>query len=86
MTELYEKSLQKLELDRVLAMLAESAVSAEAKERCLKLLPNSDREDVIALQNQTADACRLIDLRSARPSRTCGTCGPAWIGQTGAAA
>ena len=65
MTELYEKSLQKLELDRVLAMLAESAVSAEAKERCLKLLPNSDREDVIALQNQTADACRLIDLRSA---------------------
>lgn len=65
MTELYEKSLQKLELDRILALLAESAVSQEAKERCLKLRPNSDPEDVIALQNQTSDACRLIDLRSA---------------------
>ena len=64
MTELYEKSLQKLELPRILEMLAESAVSGEAKERCLKLVPNSDLEDVLALQTQTSDACRLIDLRS----------------------
>ncbi len=64
MTELYEKSLQKLELPRILEMLAESAVSGEAKERCLKLVPNADLEDVLALQTQTSDACRLIDLRS----------------------
>ncbi len=64
MTELYEKSLQKLELNRILELLAESAVSSEAKERCLSLCPSSDRDDVLALQIQTTDACRLIDLRS----------------------
>ena len=64
MTELYEKSLQKLELDRVLTQLAECAVSSEAKERCRKLAPIHDKDDVIGLQIQTSDACRLIDLRS----------------------
>ena len=64
MTELYEKSLHKLELDRVLEMLADCAVSGEAKERCLALQPNSDKEEVIGLQTQTADASRLITLRS----------------------
>ena len=64
MTELYERSLIKLELDRVLEQLAECAVSGEAKDRCKKLVPNSDREDVLLLQNQTTDAKRLIDLRS----------------------
>ena len=64
MTELYEKSLKKLELDRVLEQLAQCAVSSEAKARCLALLPNSDPEEVAALLLQTSDACRLIDLRS----------------------
>ena len=64
MTELYERSLIKLELDRVLEQLAECAVSGEAKDRCRKLVPSSDREDVLLLQNQTTDAKRLIDLRS----------------------
>ena len=64
MTELYEKSLQKLELDRILELLAQCAISSEAKDRCRKLSPCCDREDVIALQGQTSDACRLIDLRS----------------------
>ena len=64
MTELYEKSLRKLELDRVLELLRDCAVSGEAKDRCMALVPNSDREDVIALQLQTSDACHLINLRS----------------------
>ena len=64
MTELYEKSLHKLELDRVLAMLCDCAVSGEAKERCAALQPNTDKDEVIGLQTQTADACRLISLRS----------------------
>ena len=64
MTELYEKSLQKLELDRVLDQLSQCAVSSEAKERCRKLTPIHDKEDVVGLQIQTSDACRLIDLRS----------------------
>lgn len=65
MTDLYAKSLQKLELNRVLQLLAQYAVSSEAKERCEKIQPNSDMEDVVALQLQTSDACRLIDLRAA---------------------
>ncbi len=64
MTELYEKSLHKLELDRVLEKLSECAVSGEAKDRCLALVPNPDKEDVIGLQTQTSDACYLINLRS----------------------
>ena len=64
MTELYEKSLHKLELDRVLELLRDCAVSGEAKDRCMALVPNSDREDVIGLQLQTSDACHLINLRS----------------------
>ena len=64
MTELYEKSLHKLELDRVLEMLTESAVSGEAKDRCRRLSPVTDLEDVLALQQQTSDACHLINLRS----------------------
>ena len=64
MTELYQKSLHKLELDRVLEMLTECAVSGEAKDRCKELQPSTDPEDVMALQTQTQDACRLISLRS----------------------
>ena len=64
MTELYEKSLHKLELDRVLEMLTECAVSGEGKDRCRSLTPVTELEDVLALQQQTSDACHLINLRS----------------------
>ena len=64
MSELYEKSLKKLELDAVLQRLADCAVSAEGKERCLALRPLTDTEDIIALQEQTSAACKLITLRS----------------------
>ena len=64
MTELYEKSLRKLELDRVLEKLTECAVSGEAKDRCRALSPVSDLQDVLDLQKQTSDACHLINLRS----------------------
>ena len=46
MSELYEKSLQKLELDRVLEMLAERAGSEMGKEVCRRLKPTSDLEEV----------------------------------------
>ena len=59
MSELYEKSLLKLELDKVLEMLAERAGSEAAKERCRSLRPVSDLEDVQALLEQTGAACDL---------------------------
>ena len=56
MTELYLKSLKKLELDQVLFMLAECAGSADGKEACLNLVPDSDLETVQQLQTQTTAA------------------------------
>ena len=63
MTELYEKSLRKLELDRVLEQLASYANSDEAKARCLALEPQTDVDEIRVLQEQTGAACRLIDLK-----------------------
>lgn len=60
MSELYEKSLQKLELDLVLQLLSEQASSEEAKNRCLCLRPETDPDDVRVLQAQTAAACQLM--------------------------
>ena len=60
MSELYEKSLLKLELDRVLEMLSGCAGSMGGKEACLKVRPTSDLEDVrLALEQTTAasDLC-----------------------------
>lgn len=63
MTELYEKSLKKLELDAVLERLADCANSDEAKSRCRSLRPLDDAEEIRLLQQQTSDACRLITLK-----------------------
>ena len=59
MSELYEKSLHKLELDQVLDLLAGCAGSQGGKEACLRLSPNSDLEEVVLLQQQTTAACDL---------------------------
>ena len=59
MSELYEKSLLKLELDRVLEQLAERAGSELGKIACRNLRPTSDLEDVQALLDQTTAASDL---------------------------
>ena len=59
MSELYEKSLLKLELDRVLEMLSERAGSEAGKDACRNLRPVSDLEDVQSLLGQTTAACDL---------------------------
>ncbi len=59
MSELYEKSLLKLELDQVLQQLADCCGSTEGKEAALRLRPTSDLEDVQALLQETADASTL---------------------------
>ena len=63
MTELYEKSLKKLELHAVLEKLADCANSEEAKERCMKLLPLDDAEEIQILQQQTTAAVKLISMK-----------------------
>ena len=59
MSELYEKSLLKLELDLVLQQLAECAGSAGGKEACLRVRPSSDLEDVELMLQQTTAASDL---------------------------
>ncbi len=59
MSELYEKSLLKLELDQVLELLAGCAGSSEGKERCRRLRPSSDLEDVQGMLEETTAASDL---------------------------
>lgn len=67
MSELYNKSLIKLELDKVLEQLAECAGSDCAKEECRKLRPLSDLEEVQLLLDQTTAASNLC-TRKGNPS------------------
>ena len=59
MSELYEKSLIKLELDQVLRQLSECAGSIGGKEACLQIRPSSDLEDVETMLSQTSAAYDL---------------------------
>ena len=59
MKELYERSLFRLELDKVLMQLAECAGSAEGKAACLNLQPVSDITDVQQLLDETTAAVDL---------------------------
>ncbi len=63
MTELYEKSIRTLELDRVLEMLAAQAVSEEGKARCLARRPETNADDIRDALAQTTAACKLITLK-----------------------
>ena len=56
MTELYEKSLSKLELGQVLTMLSQCAGSEGGKAQCLCLQPDSDLDTVQELLAQTTAA------------------------------
>ena len=59
MSELYNKSLQKLELPQVLQLLSACAGSIGGKEACLRLLPTTDLEEVELLLQQTTAASDL---------------------------
>ena len=63
MSELYEKSLTKLELDRVLELLAGHAGSPDAAGRCLALRPMADADDVRRAQSETSGACKLMETK-----------------------
>ena len=63
MSELYEKSLQKLELSQVLQMLSACAGSVGGKEACLGLAPTTDLEEVNLLLAQTTAASDLCDRK-----------------------
>ena len=63
MTDLFEKSIQTLELPRVLEKLAEQAVTEEGKDRCLALRPQTDVDDVQRALDETTAAVNMTALR-----------------------
>jgi len=67
--ELFEKSIETLELPKVLELLANEASTAEGKERCLHLRPFTDADDVERALSETSAAVELVSLRGS-PSFT----------------
>ena len=65
MSELFDKSIRTLELPRVLKLLADQAVSPEAKELALAVRPETDYEDVLRLLDQTDGARTMSALHGA---------------------
>ena len=63
MSELFDKSIRTLELPAVLELLADQAVSAAAKDRCRRLRPEKEAEEVLRLLDQTDAARSMIGLR-----------------------
>ena len=62
MSELFEKSIRTLELPAVLEKLAAKAVSQAATDRCLKLTPSTDAEEVLRLLDETDAAKERLGL------------------------
>ena len=62
MSELFEKSMRTLELPRVLQLLSEQAISPEAKEKSLRIRPETETEEVLRLLDQTDAARQMIGL------------------------
>ena len=56
MSELYEKSLLKLELDQVLQLLSQCAGSPGGRDACLQIHPTSDLDDVKLMLDQIRKA------------------------------
>ena len=61
--ELFEKSIETLELPKVLELLAAEAVTEEGKERALALRPLTDADDVERALAETSAAVDLVSLR-----------------------
>ena len=61
MTDLFEKSMETLELPRVLSLLADQAITEEGKERARRLRPETDPAEVaLRLQETTAAVNKMV--------------------------
>ncbi len=62
-----QKTLTTLEYHKIIAMLAEHAMTEGARVRALTLLPSDDYETVLCRQRHTADARRMVVLKGYPP-------------------
>ncbi len=63
--ELFEKSILTLEFPRILELLADEAVTQEGKERCARLRPYTDADDVERALSETSAAVDMVSLHGA---------------------
>ena len=63
MSDLFEKSMETLELPRVLELLAAQAVTQEGKERALSLRPETDPDEVRRRLQETTAAVDMMVLK-----------------------
>ena len=63
MSELFDKSIRTLELPTVLRMLADQTNSAEAREKALAVVPETDIDFVKRLQDETDAARAMIGVK-----------------------
>ena len=71
MSELYEKSLLKLELDQVLQLLSQCAGSPGGRDACLQIHPTSDLEDVKLMKSIVGDAVKVKAAGGIRDLAAC---------------
>lgn len=62
-----QKTLTALEYDKIIAMLAERALTEGARARALALLPSDDYEVVVLRQKRTADAKTMVARKGYPP-------------------
>ena len=62
MSELFEKSIRTLELPAVLEMLSARAVSEAAREKSRRIMPATDRQEVLRLLDETDAAKERLGL------------------------
>ncbi|PMC40543.1 DNA mismatch repair protein [Bacillus sp. UMB0899] len=62
-----KKTIESLEYNKVLALLSEYAMSEAAKQRALNLLPITDERKIKRWQNETTEACKIIEKSSSIP-------------------
>ena len=67
MSDMFEKSIRTLELPQVLELLAQKAVSDDAKDRCRRIMPVTDRDEVLRLLDETDAAKARLGLHGSPP-------------------
>ncbi len=62
-----EKTLKKLEFDKILNLLAEGAVSPVGVKACLSIMPSSNLEEVQKMQQETEEAIYMLKYKGRSP-------------------
>ena len=63
----FEKAIKTLEFDRVLEQLAAAAQTEGAKDKAMRIMPQTSLPRIRKLQMQTSDARKLMGIKGTPP-------------------